>query len=152
MEPNDEFQDVGKKLPYMAPDNFFEKAAMKTLQEAKIRERRSRQIIYLWRSVAVAASLTALAILGFFMFQRNETTDIQVVAQENNPTEQTVADKVEEQKSVEISVVEEVAQKNMTEKKQTENIDEVLADLTEEELLQMAAMIKADPFAGEYEQ
>lgn len=152
MEPNDEFQDIGKKLPYMAPDNFFEKTAMKTLQEAKIRERRSRQIIYLWQSVAVAASLTALAILGFFMFQRNETTEIQVVAQENKPTEQTVADKVEEQKSVEISVVEEAAQKNMTEKKQTENIDEVLADLTEEELLQIAAMIKADPFAGEYEQ
>ena len=75
MEPNDEFQDVGKKLPYMAPDNFFEKAAMKTLQEAKIRERKSRQIIYLWRSVAIAASLTALAILGFFMFQQLQYSD-----------------------------------------------------------------------------
>jgi hypothetical protein len=81
MEPIDEFKGIGKKMPYMAPDDFFEHASLKTLQEAKRRERESRKTIYLWRSVAVAASLAAVGLLGYFMLNRDTKPEIQIVVQ-----------------------------------------------------------------------
>jgi len=152
MEPNDEFPEIGKRMPYRAPDDFFENVASKTLLEAKMRERKSRHTVYLWRSLGVAASLAAVGLVGYFMFQNNIKSEVQVVVQDNKPAEQKVEEKIAIQKPSEILVVQKAPQKNVAEEKQTENVEEILADLTEEELLQIAAMIKTDPFSGEFEQ
>jgi hypothetical protein len=157
MEPIDEFKGIGKKMPYKVPDDFFEHAALKTLQEAKRREHESRKAIYSWRSVAVAASLAVIGFVGYFMLNKDAKPETQIVVQDSKPVVQPIvgikvvqpsvdtlpAKKVISQEKVQPAVVKEVP---------SENMDEILADLTEEELLQMAAMIKTDPFSGEFEQ
>lgn len=152
MELNDEFPEIGRKMPYQAPDDFFENVARKTLHGAKMRERKSRHAVYLWRSVAVAASIVALIFIGYFMFQNNIKPEVQVVVQKNKPAEQKVEEKIAIQKLAEVTVVQKAPLKNAVEEIQIENMEEILADLTEEELLQMAAMIKTDPFSEEFEQ
>jgi len=157
MEPIDEFKGIGKKMPYKAPDDFFENVARKTLYEVKMRDRKSQHTIYLWRSVAVAASLAAVGFLGYFILNRDVKPETQIVVQDSKSAVQPIvgtevvqpsvdtlpAKKVISQEKVQSAVVKEVP---------SENMDEILADLTEEELLQMAAMIKTDPFSGEFEQ
>jgi hypothetical protein len=158
MEPIDEFKGIGKELPYKAPDNFFESAALKTLQEAKRRERESRKTTYLWRSAAVAASIAAIGLVGYFMLNTDTKTETQVVIQESKPANQPNPVTVAVQpKADTLPVKESVKPKKVTQpavvtEEPRENLDELLADLTDEELLQMAAMIKSDPFQGGQEQ
>lgn len=158
MEPIDEFKGIGKKMPYKAPDDFFERASLKTLQEAKRRERESRKTIYLWRSVAVAASLAAVGFLGYFMLNRDTKPEIQIVVQDSNPEVRPAIEKEVVQPSADTLPVKELIKpekmetRSVTAEEPNENMDELLADLTDEELLQMAAMVKSDPFEGVQEQ
>jgi hypothetical protein len=158
MEPIDEFKGIGKKLPYKAPDNFFETAALKTIQEAKCRERKTHKNNYLWRSVAIAASIATIGLVGYFMLNTETKTETQVVIQESKPANQpnpvtvAVQPKAETLPFKKSVKPEKVAQPAVINEEPRENLDELLADLTDEELLQMAAMIKSDPFGGEQEQ
>lgn len=158
MEPIDEFKGIGKKLPYKAPDYFFESVALKTLQEAKRRESESRKTIYLWRSVAVAASLAAIGFVGYFMLNNDAKPETQIVVQESKPAVEPIIEPAVVQPSVDTISAKEsikpekVAPPTVATEEPNENMDELLADLTDEELLQMAALIKSDPFEGEQEQ
>lgn len=157
MEPIDEFKGIGKKMPYKAPDDFFENVARKTLYEAKMRDRKSQHAVYLWRSVAVAASLAAVGIVGYFMLQDDSKPEVQVVVQDSKPVVQPIVGTEVVQPSVDTLTAKKVisqekVQPAVVKEEPSENMDEILADLTEEELLQMAAMIKTDPFSGEFEQ
>ena len=64
---DNEFQKIGKKTPYNTPDGFFEQISEKTLQKAKQREKGRRSNLILWRTVAVAASLAALFLIGYLI-------------------------------------------------------------------------------------
>lgn len=158
MEPIDEFKGIGKRLPYKAPDDFFEHAALKTLQEAKRRERESRKTIYLLRSVAVAASLAAIGFAGYFMLNRDALPETQIVVQDGKHEVRPAIEKEVVQPSAdtlpakESITPEKVEQQAVAKEEPNENMDELLADLTDEELLQMAALIKSDPFEGVQEQ
>jgi len=156
MEPTDEFRDFGKKLPYQEPVGFFEQLSEKTLQQAKLREQRRRKSLVLWRTVAVAASLSALAMLGYFMFEPERPVNNPIV-QEKQPVEQQIVPKQEIPEQPEVAeikkaVPEKVSEKIVAKENNTEEIADVLADLSDEELLQLAAMYKADPFISESEQ
>ncbi len=154
MEPTDEFRNFGKKLPYQEPTGFFDQLSEKTLEQAKRREQRRRKTAVLWRTVAVAASLSGLALLGYFMFEPERPLTNQI-AQEKHPVEQQIIQKQEVVKQPGIvaetkkaMVLEQVIAKEFD----TEEISEVLADLSDDELLQLATMYKADPFIIESEQ
>jgi len=156
MEPTDEFRDFGKKLPYQEPAGFFEQLSEKTLQQAKLREQSRRKSLVLWRTVAVAASLSALAFLGYFMFEP-EKPELHQIVQEKQPVEQQIIQKQETPKQPEVAEIkkaipEKAPETIIAKENNTEEIGDVLADLSDEELLQLAAMYKADPFISESEQ
>jgi len=156
MEPTDEFRDFGKKLPYQEPEGFFEQLSEKALQQAKLREQNRRKSLVLWRTVAVAASLSALAILGYFMFEPEKPVTNQIV-QEQQPVEPPQLKNQAIIKQPEVAEIKKVAPEKVLEKIEekeinTEDIGDVLADLSDEELVQLAAMYKADPFISESEQ
>jgi len=154
MEPTDEFRNFGKKLPYQEPAGFFDQLSEKTLQQAKRREQRRRKTVVLWRTVAVAASLSGLALLGNFMFEPERPVTNQIV-QEKHPVEQQIIQKQEIAKQPEI--IAEIKKATVPEKviaveNNAEEIGDVLADLSDDELLQLASMYKADLFISESEQ
>lgn len=154
MEPTDEFRNFGKKLPYQEPAGFFDQLSEKTLQQAKRREQSRRKTVVLWRTMAVAALLSGLALLGYFMFEPDRPVTNQIV-QEKHPVEQQIIQKQEIAKQPEI--VAEVKKATVPEKvigmeNNAEEIGDVLADLSDDELLQLASMYKADLFISESEQ
>ncbi len=156
MEPTDEFRDFGKKLPYQEPAGFFEQLSEKTLQQAKLREQNRRKSLVLWRTVAFAASLSVLAILGYYMFEPEKPVTSQIV-QEQQPVEPPQLKNQAIIKQPEVAEINKVAPEKVLEKIEekeisTEDIGDVLADLSDEELSQLAAMYKADPFISESEQ
>jgi hypothetical protein len=156
MEPIDEFRDFGKKLPYQETADFFDQFSEKTLNQAKLREQHRRKTVVLWRTVAVAASLSALAWLGYFMFeperpvnnpivQEKQSVELQIVPKQEIPEQPEVAE-------IKKAAPEKVSEKIVAKENNTEEIADVLADLSDEELSQLAAMYKADPFISESEQ
>jgi hypothetical protein len=156
MEPTDEFRDFGKKLPYQEPTGFFDQLSEKTLNQAKLREQHRRKAVVLWRTVAVAASLSALALLGYFMFeperpvnnpivQEKQSVELQIVPKQEIPEQPEVAE-------IKKAAPEKVSEKIVAKENNTEEIADILADLSDEELSQLAAMYKADPFISESEQ
>lgn len=155
MKQPDEFPGIGKKLPYHEPVEFFERFSEKTLQQAKLREQNRKRSLVLWRTVA--ASVSALALLGYFMFEPELPESSQIV-QEKQPVEQSIIKEPEIAKQPEIGTeikkmaTEKVPEKFIAEEKDMEEIGDVLADLSDEELQQLAAMYKADPFISESEQ
>lgn len=153
MEPTDEFRDFGKKLPYQEPTDFFEQLSEKTLQQAKRREKSRRRSLILWRSVAVAASLSALALLGYFMLEPKKS-ELHQIVQEKQPIEQQQIKNQEIIKQPVAAVIKKatVPEKVITKENDTEEIGDVLADLSDEELLQLAVMYQTDLFISESEQ
>lgn len=157
MKQSDDFPGIGKKLPYREPVDFFEGLSEKTLQQAKLREQNRRRSLVLWRTMAVAASISALALLGYFMFEPKLTKSPQIV-QEKQPLEQPIIKDLEIAQQPEIMaevkkvVPEKVPEQTVAKENNTEEIGDILADLSDEELLQLAAMYKADPFINESEQ
>lgn len=156
MEPTDEFRDFGKKLPYQEPAGFFEQLSEKTLQQAKLREQNRRKSLVLWRTFAVAASLSALAILGYYMLEPEKPVTNQIV-QEQQPVEPPQLKNQAIVKQPEVAEIKKVAPEKVLEKIEekeinTEELADVIAELSDEELMQLAAMYKADPFISESEQ
>ena len=72
MKADNEFDGIGKKTTYKVPDGFFEHISERTLSKAKQRELKRRKTLMLWRTVAVAASLSAIAILGYYMYEKSK--------------------------------------------------------------------------------
>lgn len=156
MEPTDEFRDFGKKLPYQEPAGFFEQLSEKTLQQAKLREQNRRKSLVLWRTFAVAASLSALAILVYYMLEPEKPVTNQIV-QEQQPVEPPQLKNQAIVKQPEVTEIKKVAPEKVLEKIEekeinTEELADVIAELSDEELMQLAAMYKADPFISESEQ
>jgi len=156
MEPTDEFRDFGKKIPYQEPAGFFEEFSEKTLQQAKRRELSRKKKLVLWRTVTVAASLSGLALLGYFMFEPERPEHNSIVF-ENQSVGQQIIQEQEITKQPKIAEIEKTIPEKVPEKIEVKEIDnedigDVLADLSDEELLEMSAMYKADPFMSESEQ
>jgi hypothetical protein len=156
MEPTDEFRDFGKKLPYQEPKGFFEQLSEKTLQQAKLRGKSRRKNLVLWRTVAVAASLSALALLGYFMFASEKPVNSPIVLEKQQVEQPKLKDQVTIKQpkvaAIKKAVPENIPKKKVEQVSDKEEISDVLAELSDEELLQLAAMYKADPFISESEQ
>lgn len=150
MKEDNEFQKIGKNIPYKAPDGFFELVSEKTLLKAKQREKNRKKILVLWRTLAVAASLAAVVWLGYFI----QDTGLKQVS---NPIVQNEQQTIQKQEVVRQPVIneiikseaEKVPEKTIVEENNTEVVSDVLAELTDDELQQLATMYKTDPFIGD---
>lgn len=146
MNQPDNFPGIGKRLPYREPENFFYRLPERTLEKAKQRTQSTSSLRIVWKAVAVAASIAAVVFLVFI--SQNEPR-LPVVAEiKSKAVEAPVIQ--EEQVSTAQKEIEtpkaEVPPKEQTVAIPEENVSDVLADLSDEDLLQMAAMFEADLF------
>lgn len=160
MEEKDSFKKIGKKLPYEAPDGFFDQISDQTLQNARRRVLKKRKIRVLWLGSAVAASLTALAFFGYYLAE-NIPRDVVAGKTQSEISVQTAPEKIEtatdelrkeRKRTTEMHAVprkELKPQPVHAEPGNEESVKDVLADLSDDELVEMVAMIQSDPFMEE---
>jgi hypothetical protein len=146
MKKDTPFQDIGKETPYQVPSGFFEQISEKTLLKARQREQSRKRKLTLWRTMAVAASLVAFAFIGYLKFDI-ERPETKLIVQERY-VETPIA--IQKQEILEPPVVSEkpaiAPEKEIPKVNEDEDISNILSDLTDEELLQLAAIVKTDPF------
>jgi len=150
MENETEFQNIGKKLPYKTPEGFFEHLSETNLLKSKQRLSVRKRTLFVWRTLGVAASLIGIALIGFYVNEKVEperivadTADLkdsviqvhEIVKQEETTYNPSAAEKLTEVSGTTYQV-------SLDEEK----LSDILADLTDEELQQMAAMYRTDPF------
>lgn len=158
MEENIEFREIGKRTPYQAPDGFFDAISEKTLQNAKQKESHHRKNLFVWRTMAVAASLAALLTMGYFISRPDVQPESRFMAQgESADSPRVIPQMKEAAEQPEVAEVNEsvpeITPEPATEAEtNNELLGDVLADLSDEELMQLMAMYHADPFIGEPEQ
>lgn len=129
MTEDHEFQLYGKEIPYKVPSDFFKTISEKTLLLARERDKNRRKNRIIWNTVAVAASLAAIFILSFLI-------------QDDQIKPESVQTTLETKEIIPVGAPASRMSEN-------ELLSDILADLTDEELQQMTAMIKTDPFTTE---
>jgi hypothetical protein len=147
MKEEIEFEKIGKNIPYEVPEGFFENISQRTLQEIKQRELRKKKVWFLTRIGAIAASLALLVSIAFFLSRQGIDKDKEELTDQKrveSPQKQEIPGKAPVDKK--IMVGKAVPEKSAPIIDQNEEIDDILPDLSEEDLLQMAALYKADPF------
>jgi hypothetical protein len=152
MTEDREFQLYGKEIPYKVPNDFFKTIPEKTLLLARERDKNRRKNRIIWSTVAVAASLAAVFALDFLVQEDQmkpesvqTTLETQTTPGSYLPFEQKIIHQSSGKETKEMIPVGAPASR-MSE---NELLSDVLADLTDEELQQMTAMIKTDPFTTE---
>jgi hypothetical protein len=155
MKQEIEFEKIGKNIPYEVPEDFFDNITQKTLQEIKRREQYQKKFFLPGRIVAVAASFAILISIVFFLSHQN-TRSYKTEFAEQNKIKSTSEPKpkftekiLEEGKEVTLkkkAPVEKITEKPVQVIHKDEKIDDLLVDLSEEDLLQLAAIYKTDLF------
>ncbi|HET6559502.1 MAG TPA: hypothetical protein VFG54_19420 [Prolixibacteraceae bacterium] len=150
MKEDIEFQNIGKNTLYKAPDGFFEQISERTLQRAKLRQQIQRRNLILLKTLTGAASLAAVVFLGYFLSEPGKPEQKLVIHQNKPQTEQVMKQKPIVLKEPIAAIQEKDSiEKTSPEVKSGEDMMDVIADLSDEELMQLAAMYKADPFIEE---
>lgn len=150
MNEDSEFQKIGRKLTYTVPDGFFEQVSEKTLQKAKQREQTSNSRMITMRIFAVAASFLAIALLAYFITGTEKPEIKQVVQDKQIVVKDTIRQTEVITKPITIAEIKKTAPAKVVAKEnKSEGIMDVLAELSDDELLQLAAVYKSDPFIEE---
>jgi hypothetical protein len=148
-----EFKDIGKKMPYSVPDGFFETVTAVTLEKARRRDRADRKRIILFRWLAAAAVLTGIAFAGIRLLNTPEEVASPKIA--GAPLEIPVHEGIIKPDSGSITIREDsaVPEKPASLKSvdSEESMDELLASIPDEELLEWASLLNNDPFSEETE-
>ncbi|MGE0019221.1 MAG: hypothetical protein AB7S72_06110 [Draconibacterium sp.] len=141
-----DFDKIGKQTPYKVPAGFFDEITTRTLEKAKERERKSK-IRRIYAAVSVAASLLIVVSFAIVLnVQQQKQQPENVVVADPVKTEKPVVDSVFA-KSAEDVKTEEEAEKPVVEKPET--IDNLLAEMTDEELGQLADDLNDELFVDE---
>ena len=155
MNYDSEFQEVGKKMPYSVPDGFFDRITEKTLDEALRREKIRRKHILIWRTMAIAAFLTALIAIGYLLINFLPPGKTEQTAQNMTSGLQEEVKNEEFREVINSMPVKNDYDSTITESKTVngaideEEINDVLNSLTNEELMELAVILKSDMFIEE---
>jgi hypothetical protein len=154
-----EFKDIGKKMPYSVPDGFFETVTGVTLEKARRRDRADRKRIILLRWLAAAAVMTGVAFTAIRLLTPPEEVASPTIA--GAPLEIRVHQGITKPDSGTLTINKGTAgqenpasRKSMQFVKSTDNeesMDELLASIPDEELLEWASLVNDDPFSEETE-
>ncbi|MDX5419583.1 MAG: hypothetical protein LPK09_10235 [Hymenobacteraceae bacterium] len=164
MEENFDFDKVGKKMPYKVPPAFFEKMTESTLAEAERRSTVKKQTWFtLWPAMAVAASLALLLTIGYFVYTGQTTSDdmmavqeqevkqeapaaeeIQVIPNEENTEQPGMAQVEQPAKPGPVVALEQPKPDVLPRATKAETLDDVLANISDEELMLLAAVAETD--------
>lgn len=146
MKKEIDFDKIGKQTPYKVPPGFFDEITNRTLEKAKAKERKSI-IRRIYTVVSVAA--TVLIVVSFAVFLNNSQS-------KHQPENVVVAEPVEPEKPVDDSisarsekVVKTEKQTGKTIEVKPETLDNLLAEMTDEELRQLADDLNDELFVDE---
>lgn len=146
-----DFEKLGKKNPYPVPDGFFETITSRTLEKAKKRERqlKTRRIVVVF---SAAASFLILVLAGTMLLNQGHRTK----------TAPMVEIKATDTEMISDSVFEATTSTNPTQEtkapvvhpqtgntKHEESIDDLLAEMDDTELMQIAEMLAGELFVDE---
>ena len=156
MKENDEFKQIGKEMPYRTPAGFFETISGNTLQKAIQRERIQKRN-NLRRLIFSAAASTALVLyLGIhFIGNSDPKADPNLFVQDSLPINKIAIQRKIEIPEKKIGVgskkinAEKIVEENLIYPAKNEVLSDVLHDLTDDELQQIAALDITDPFINE---
>jgi len=157
MTYNSDFQEAGKKMPYSVPPGFFEGITEKTLEKARQREKVRRKHVLIWRSMAIAASLTVLIVTGYLLINVLPKENTGQAAQNIGAGPQYDVQNGELAEVMDTVPVKEAFNNKETEIKTVngvqdeEGINDVLSSLSNEELSELAALLASDMFMEETE-
>jgi hypothetical protein len=170
MEDNFDFDKVGKRMPYKVSEDFFEKITESTLAEAERRNSIKKETTWFSRpAMVVAASLVLLLAFGY-VFYLNRTDQKDKVAVVDEPTETTAPAEMaantetndplgpiivvppvpEKAKSQVIAETTKTATHSkpksaqLAKAEKPESLDEVLANISDDELMLLAAVAETD--------
>lgn len=155
----DKFSDIGKVNPFEVPEGFFDKIAEETLSKAKLRENKSKKRIKLTRILVLftsAAAVLLIAMFGPWNIQKPGSEGI-ALNDENfkneilEPGEVLAPETVNMIKAEKAGNVKnvEIPTKNINFNEEGDDLNEVLADLSDEELQMIDNMYISDPFMEE---
>ncbi len=152
MNKEDDFLKIGKKMPYTVPDGFFSGITGKTLEAAQKREQICRKKRWMGYSVSIAASFIALAAWGILFLSPADKGTFRPVAQkvpeilkqEDVPVDDHIT------LSGKNTAINDITHK-YADGPDSSRMENVLASLSDEELLQWAMAAQNDLFAEETE-
>lgn len=154
METKNIFDEIGRRVPYGVPNNFFDTITEKTLQKAK-KEKGKKNLIRFLIPFSAAASILIILTVGL-LFKGQLTTKDLVQSQKNtienkelkNPDTLTITEK-NTPLDTGIKTGKEHNQ-TITEKPLTEEtLENLLAQLTNEELSGISESISAEIYIEE---
>jgi len=156
MKENSEFRQIGKEVPYKAPAGFFESITENTLQKAILREQMHRKNNIRRIVFSVAASTVILLFLGYqWMNYPVDQSVSNLPSQDTQPARQTIIQKkpvpmnqIAAMETLKVQLDQSPA-RTLTEFTKAEGLSDVLTEMTDEELQQMAALYQTDPFSEE---
>jgi len=159
-----EFKEIGKKMPYPVPEDFFENITEATLEKARLRERSSgkRRLLVQW--LAAAALLTGVVFTGIRMlnppvkeFSAGRVEPLEIATREAIVAPQPGTVVPEETispgkitNSGGNSVIESPDTPVATEEN-SESLEDLLASIPDETLKEWGALLNNDPFFEETE-
>ena len=164
MEDNFDFDKVGKRMPYKVPPAFFDKITETTLAEAERRSGFAKKQVSIkwWPAMAVAACLALLLAIGYALYTGRSVNDSRMAVSEQEKAEQTLTPDekleapapTEEQPTLAQVEVKTQPEKKVAEEKpkptispktgKAESLEDVLASLTDDELMLLAAVAETD--------
>ncbi|MEI7830905.1 MAG: hypothetical protein WCI31_14100 [Prolixibacteraceae bacterium] len=154
MENHDKFQLIGKKTPYEVPSGFFESIAEKTLKNAikKVHIHKRNNVVRLIFSVA--ASLALLFYMGINFKQNSDAIQVQDLIVDRtrpaSPSATPLSREITNHKKITEKVLPgETIEKDVTTLEKPELLSDILSDLTDEDLQQIAIRYKTDTFINE---
>jgi len=146
-----DFEKIGKKNPYPVPDGFFDAITNQTLEKAKKRERhlKIRKLIIAWSAAASVLVIVSIAILFSTRTQYPEQSNLTVI----RPTETIISidstSKVENELQAEQKNADAKPEFEPVPVNSSETLDDLLAEMDETELLQMAELLSGELFIDE---
>ena len=139
-----EFLRVGKELPYKVPEGFFETLSERTLQKAKTRfKKRKRRVLFTSGFMVFAAAAAILAFV-FLLPNRALKPENQLVAEVKlmgTPPKHIV---MSVKPNTEVDPKKTVSVKEPTAVSKEENLEDILKNLSDEDLSELLAQYKSD--------
>lgn len=153
METKNIFDEIGRRVPYGVPNNFFDTITEKTLQKAK-KEKRKKNLIRFLIPFSAAASILIILTVGL-LFKGQLTTEDLVQSQKNrsaikelkNPDTLNITEK-NTPADTGIKTGKGHIQ-TITKKPTEETLENLLAQLTNEELSGISESISAEIYIEE---
>jgi hypothetical protein len=152
MENEKEFKEIGKKLPYQVPQDFFDTITEKTLNRAKSRSH-NRNIKHLLIWTSAAASVIVILLFSGLIINRYPEMENKESFISNNKNIQKLKPEIIQDSAIAFEIEpgendrepfsEDISQY------EDETFEKLLASLTEEELQALAGQIFAENYFNE---